>query len=125
MTAHLDLLVTLLQWGAVGWTRVLQQREELYGYLSEQLGQAAAQLGERVLATPGNPISVGMTLDGLAAAAAGAAGDHAVAGKTTAAAAADQGSSSGSNATAAGAAAGGGSKKQRDVTFFGAMLWAR
>jgi O-phospho-L-seryl-tRNASec:L-selenocysteinyl-tRNA synthase len=126
MTAHLDLLVTLLHWGAAGWKRVLQQREELYGYLSEQLGQAAVQLGERVLATPGNPISLGMTLDGLAAAAAAdAAGDHAVAGKATAAAAADQGSSSGSNATAAGAAAGGGSKKQRDVTFFGAMLWAR
>ncbi|KAF6259689.1 selenocysteine synthase [Scenedesmus sp. NREL 46B-D3] len=80
MTAHLDLLVTLLHWGAAGWMRVLQQREELYGYLSVKLTQAAEQLGERVLATPGNPISLGLTLDG---------------------------------------------HKRADVTFFGAMLWAR
>uniref|UniRef100_A0A383VZ09 O-phosphoseryl-tRNA(Sec) selenium transferase n=1 Tax=Tetradesmus obliquus TaxID=3088 RepID=A0A383VZ09_TETOB len=121
MTAHLDLLVTLLHWGAVGWARVLQQREDLYGYLSEQLAQAAAQLGERVLSTPGNPISLGMTLDGLAAAAAAA---NAAADEAAAAAAAGAGSSS---EAAAGAAAGGGgsSKKHVDVTFFGAMLWAR
>ncbi|WIA16718.1 hypothetical protein OEZ85_013372 [Tetradesmus obliquus] len=121
MTAHLDLLVTLLHWGTVGWARVLQQREDLYGYLSEQLAQAAAQLGERVLSTPGNPISLGMTLDGLAAAAAAA---NAAADEAAAAAAAGAGSSS---EAAAGAAAGGGgsSKKHVDVTFFGAMLWAR
>lgn len=126
MTAHLDLLVTLLHWGAAGWARVLQQREELYDYLSEQLGQAAAQLGERVLSTPGNPISLGMTLDGLAAAAAAAnaASDEAAA---AAAAAVRASSSSEAAAGAAGAAAGGGgsSKKHVDVTFFGAMLWAR
>jgi hypothetical protein len=105
---------------------MLQQREELYGYLSEQLAQAAEQVGERVLATPGNPISLGMTLEGLAAAAAAAnaAAEHAAAAK-------DAPSSSSGGGAAAAAAAGGGtggsssSSKRADVTFFGAMLWAR
>jgi hypothetical protein len=70
MTAHWDLLVTLLYWGVTGWTEKLQQREDLFEYLKEKLAAAAAEVGERVLSTPGNPISLGMTLDGLAAAAA-------------------------------------------------------
>ena len=31
MAPLLDLLITLLHWGAAGWQQVLQQREELYG----------------------------------------------------------------------------------------------
>jgi O-phospho-L-seryl-tRNASec:L-selenocysteinyl-tRNA synthase len=125
MTAHLDLLVTLLHWGAAGWTRMLQQREEVYGYLSEQLAQAAEQVGERVLATPGNPISLGMTLDGLAAAAAAAneAAEHAaVAG---AAAASNSGGAAAIAAAGSGTGGGSSSSKRVDITFFGAMLWAR
>lgn len=33
MTPLLDLLTTLLYWGAAGWRQQLQQREELYTYL--------------------------------------------------------------------------------------------
>jgi len=33
MTPLLDLLTTLLYWGAAGWREKLQQREELYDYL--------------------------------------------------------------------------------------------
>jgi hypothetical protein len=33
MTPLLDLLATLLYWGAAGWREKLQQREELYVYL--------------------------------------------------------------------------------------------
>lgn len=33
MTPLLDLLATLLYWGAAGWRQQLQQREELYTYL--------------------------------------------------------------------------------------------
>jgi O-phospho-L-seryl-tRNASec:L-selenocysteinyl-tRNA synthase len=132
MTAHLDLLVTLLHWGAAGWTRMLQQREELYGYLLEKLAQAAEQVGERVLATPSNQISMGLTLDGLAAAAAAA---NAAAEQAAAAAARGAAASSNSGPTTSAAAgteegvAGGSSSssswKRADVTFFGAMLWAR
>ena len=31
--AHLDLMCTLLHWGADGWLAVLRQREEVYLYL--------------------------------------------------------------------------------------------
>lgn len=30
MSPLLDVLITLLQWGADGWSNVLQQREEVY-----------------------------------------------------------------------------------------------
>lgn len=37
MSPLLDLLITLLHWGAAGWRSVLQQREELYTYARQQL----------------------------------------------------------------------------------------
>eukprot|EP00775_Hariotina_reticulata_P012426 gene12426-12562_t len=43
MTAHWDLLVTLLYWGVAGWTEKLQQREELFEYLKQKLAAAAAE----------------------------------------------------------------------------------
>ena len=43
----------------------LMKREALYKSLHQQLSAAAEAIGERVLATPGNPISIAMTLDGL------------------------------------------------------------
>ncbi|KAI8474694.1 MAG: selenocysteine synthase [Monoraphidium minutum] len=94
--ALLDLLATLLHWGAAGWRRALGAREALHPYLAARLGEVASELGERVLATPGNPISVAMTLDGLA----GGGG-------------------------VAEAAAGGGGGRGGGVTYFGAMLWSR
>jgi O-phospho-L-seryl-tRNASec:L-selenocysteinyl-tRNA synthase len=72
-----------------------------------RLEAAAAQLGERVLVTPSNPISLAMTLDGLAAAAARAK------------AGGDGGGGAG------GEERGGKQQPQPDVTFFGAMLWTR
>ncbi|KAF8065449.1 hypothetical protein HT031_003050 [Scenedesmus sp. PABB004] len=103
--AAVDLLVTLLHWGAPGWAAALSAREALHPYLRRRLSDAAAALGERLLETPGNPISLGLTLDGLARAADGA----------NAAAAAARG----------GAGADGKARQRADVAFLGAMLWAR
>lgn len=58
----LDLLMTLLHWGQQGWERVLHDREELFTYAKQQLDQVAAELGEKVLNTPANPISLAVTL---------------------------------------------------------------
>lgn len=33
VAAHLDLLMTLLYWGAAGWRRMLCEREDLFPYL--------------------------------------------------------------------------------------------
>lgn len=63
ISAHLDLLITLLHWGATGWKQVLQDREYLFPILQQQLSDLAQQWGERVLFTPDNPISCAMTLD--------------------------------------------------------------
>ncbi|PRW56294.1 O-phosphoseryl-tRNA(Sec) selenium transferase [Chlorella sorokiniana] len=67
----LDLLITLLHWGASGWRAVLAQREALYAYAQQRLQQFAEQHGERVLATPGNPISLALSLRSFEAPAAG------------------------------------------------------
>ena len=61
----LDLLMTLLHWGQSGWERVLREREELYGFAKEQLEHVAAELNEKVLHTPDNPISLALSLTGL------------------------------------------------------------
>ncbi len=61
----LDVLITLLHWGQTGWQTVLQDREDLYTYAKEQLEHLAADLQERVLQTPDNPISLGFTLTNL------------------------------------------------------------
>jgi len=61
----LDVLITLLQWGTRGWRDKLEDRERLYPELLSALETFADSMGERVLSTPGNPISVGLTLDSL------------------------------------------------------------
>ena len=101
MSPLLDLLITLLHWGAAGWRRVLQERERLYPAAAAALRSFAEQQGERVLHTPGNPISLGLTLTTLggsegssgsqpatAAAAEEEAGGEEAAAEATAAAAA-------------------------------------
>ncbi|GAX79839.1 hypothetical protein CEUSTIGMA_g7279.t1 [Chlamydomonas eustigma] len=65
VNAHVDLLMTLLHWGARGWRQVLQGREDVLPYLRECLEKAAETVGERVLVTPNNPISMAMTLNKL------------------------------------------------------------
>eukprot|EP00892_Ulva_mutabilis_P011597 jgi/Ulvmu1/880/UM100_0033.1 len=64
-SAHVDLMITLLHLGQQGWERVLAEREEMYAYLKAQMEVAAADLGERLLHTPQNPISIAMTVDSL------------------------------------------------------------
>lgn len=51
-------------------SQVLTQREQIYPVLRAALCQVAEAHGERVLSTPGNPISVAMTLDRCAEVAA-------------------------------------------------------
>lgn len=58
----LDVLITLLEWGASGWTNLLAQRDALYKYAKKRLEALAAKHHERVLCTPQNPISLAMTL---------------------------------------------------------------
>lgn len=58
----LDQLITLLHWGQAGWKQVLAEREDLFVYAKLQLRMLADELHERVLETPGNPVSLGLTL---------------------------------------------------------------
>lgn len=80
MAPLLDLLITLLHWGQEGWRQVLAARERLFLHAQQRLAEFAEQQGERVLRTPGNPISLALTLasfdpaaTGCPAAASGAA----------------------------------------------------
>lgn len=77
MAPLLDLLITLLHWGAAGWRSVLAQREALYSYAQQRLQEFAEQHSERVLATPGNPISLALSLSSFDAAPAGQEGQAA------------------------------------------------
>eukprot|EP00898_Chlorokybus_atmophyticus_P008630 jgi/Chlat1/8769/Chrsp90S09246 len=58
----LDLFITLLSMGKTGFLRLLEEREELYVYMKTKMSEVARQYGERVLETPGNPISLAMTV---------------------------------------------------------------
>jgi O-phospho-L-seryl-tRNASec:L-selenocysteinyl-tRNA synthase len=42
--------------------RLLDEREDVYAYMASELAKVAEEEGERVLSTPGNPISMAMTL---------------------------------------------------------------
>jgi len=64
--AHVvDVLATLLWLGQSGWTSLLQQRESLYRHLQARASRFCQEHGLRLLDTPGNPISMGIALDGL------------------------------------------------------------
>ncbi|KAH8052160.1 transferase [Aureococcus anophagefferens] len=69
-TPSQDLLVTLLGLGRRGWRGLLDGREALLDAFGAKLRALAAKHGERVLETPHNRISFGVTLERLAAAAA-------------------------------------------------------
>ena len=60
-----DVLITLLELGRDGWVRCLDDRERLYARMRAMLEEVAEEEGERVLETPGNPISMAMTLSTL------------------------------------------------------------
>ena len=61
----LDVLITLLSLGVVGWRETLDAREDTFEYMRERLRTTAEAHGERLLETPGNPISMGVTLSAL------------------------------------------------------------
>jgi O-phospho-L-seryl-tRNASec:L-selenocysteinyl-tRNA synthase len=103
MSPLLDLLITLLHWGAEGWRAQLAAREALFAHTHAALTAFAAAHGERVLHTPGNPISLALTLDTLLPLPTPA----------------DDGQPDDGQPAQAGAAARG------EVTFLGAMLFAR
>ena len=63
----LDLLMTLLEMGAVGWRNLLDERRDNFEYLRRRLKEFAEGVGERVLDVPGNSISLAMTLSGVQA----------------------------------------------------------
>lgn len=117
--------------------QVLHQREEVLPYLRQQLTALAARHGERLLDTPGNPISTALTLDTLVAASAAAkqrAAEATAAAAAAAVAAAAPVAVEAGQEGMAGAASGlngvagkkaGTSAAAPDVTFFGSMLWQR
>lgn len=61
----LDVLITLLSLGKNGWREKLEKREDAFEYARERLRVTAEAHGERLLETPGNPISMGVTLSAL------------------------------------------------------------
>ena len=56
------IIITII---IIGWKRLLHDREEMYMELKTQLRNLAKELGETVLETPDNPISIAFTLDKL------------------------------------------------------------
>ena len=64
-TTAVDMFATLLQLGTDGWTILREQRERVFLHLKSSLSALSVRLGERVLETPNNAISMAMTLDRL------------------------------------------------------------
>ncbi|KAM3831881.1 O-phosphoseryl-tRNA(Sec) selenium transferase [Vipera latastei] len=58
----LDVLITLLSLGAKGYRHLLQERKEMFSYLSTEVKKLAESYNERLLDTPHNPISLAMSL---------------------------------------------------------------
>lgn len=67
MSPLLDLLATLLGLGASGYRSLLAEREALHAHAAAALHEWAASAGERLLHTPGNPVSLAVTLGALGA----------------------------------------------------------
>jgi O-phospho-L-seryl-tRNASec:L-selenocysteinyl-tRNA synthase len=62
----MDVFITLLSLGEKGYRSLLAEREALSDYFRERLREVATAHGERLLETPNNRISFGMSLDGFA-----------------------------------------------------------
>lgn len=61
----LDLFITLLSLGSLGYTNLLNTRQELMSYLHLKLNEFALKHKERLLDTRNNPISIAMTLSNI------------------------------------------------------------
>lgn len=61
----IDIFITLLSLGKKGYEEYLQKREEMYKILHNKLVTFSEKYGERVLITPDNQISIGLTLNTL------------------------------------------------------------
>ena len=48
--------------GSENYKRLVAERKECFEYLKQQLQKVAEEFNERVLETPNNPISMGLTL---------------------------------------------------------------
>lgn len=57
-----DLFITLLSMGRAGFARLLKERKENFVYLQETVAKVLEPLGERVLVTPSNKISLAFTI---------------------------------------------------------------
>ena len=62
-----DVFVTLLEMGQTGLKDLLRERKDLMPYFTEKVARVCAENNERLLVTPDNPISFGVTLDNHAA----------------------------------------------------------
>lgn len=62
----IDLFITILSMGLKGYSRLLQERSNMLESFPFRLEEVAKKHGERILICPGNTISFGVTLDGLA-----------------------------------------------------------
>eukprot|EP01125_Pyxidicula_operculata_P010066 TRINITY_DN3312_c0_g1_i1.p1 TRINITY_DN3312_c0_g1~~TRINITY_DN3312_c0_g1_i1.p1 ORF type:complete len:358 (+),score=69.82 TRINITY_DN3312_c0_g1_i1:672-1745(+) len=61
----IDLFITLLSMGSNKYLQMRKDRKDVHTYLKTSLTEIAKSLGERVLETPNNSISVGMTLSSI------------------------------------------------------------
>lgn len=66
MSPLLDLFITLLSLGAVGWKRLLQERKENVAWFQERLAKTAEKQGLRLLQCPANRISLAVDISPLA-----------------------------------------------------------
>lgn len=58
----LDLFMTFLSMGTDSYKQLLEERKECFEYLKEELHKIAGKNNEKVLETPSNTISIGITL---------------------------------------------------------------
>lgn len=59
ITPSVDVLITLLQMGSVGYKKLTDERKENFKRLKEEMGRVAEKYGERILDVKNNPISIG------------------------------------------------------------------
>ena len=69
MAPLLDIFITLLHLGKTGWKQHLKTRKELVPYFRQKMEEVATKHGERVLDTPQNTISFGLTVSNVTKAA--------------------------------------------------------
>ena len=62
MSPIVDLFITLLSMGRNTFTKLLKERTENFKYFKEKLTEVLPKLGERVLDTPSNKISIAFTI---------------------------------------------------------------